>query len=49
VLLGGLVVVDDRDSPAGRQRAVEPIQELVRLLDLVIHVRQERQLDGLSG
>ena len=49
VLAGGLVVVDDRDPAAGRQRRVEPVQELVRLLDLVIHVRQEREVDGSLG
>jgi len=47
VLVGGLVVVDDRDASALRQRAVEPVDELVGLLDLVIHVRQQREIDRL--
>src|SRR5262249_54063196 len=49
VLASGLVVVDDGDPSVRCEGGMQPVEEFVGMLDLVIDVRQDRELDGLRG
>src|SRR5262249_12069445 len=49
VTLGGPVRVDDTYPGAGGQGRPQAVEELVGILDLVIHVREERHVHGARG